>query len=82
MLAPTVDLAETTKKAFRSETETPSCGRRGIRTPGTVTRTLVFKTSALNRSAIRPIAMLFGPDPCAPENTTCSNPHVVLCVKF
>ena len=29
-------------------------GERGIRTPGTVAGTLVFKTSALNRSAISP----------------------------
>jgi hypothetical protein len=30
-------------------------GWRGIRTPGTVTRTAVFKTAALNHSAIHPV---------------------------
>ena len=32
----------------------PFCGERGIRTPGTLTSTTVFKTAAFNRSAISP----------------------------
>lgn len=36
------------KKGFRFSSEA-LCGRGGIRTPGTLSSTLVFKTSALNQ---------------------------------
>src|SRR5215203_2089818 len=39
-------------------------GERGIRTPGTVSSTAVFKTAALNHSAISPILIAGGP--CTP----------------
>ena len=35
----------------------PSCGERGIRTLGTCERTTVFKTAALNHSAISPATL-------------------------
>ncbi len=31
------------------------CGERGIRTPGSVARTTVFKTAAIDHSAISPV---------------------------
>lgn len=44
-------------------TKVQSCqsgGERGIRTPGTLSRTLPFQGSAFNRSAISPLRILFG----------------------
>ena len=43
-------------------------GGGGIRTPGTVPRTAVFKTAALNRSATPPL--LNGGDPCTPPGSS------------
>ena len=34
-------------------------GGRGIRTPGDITATVVFKTTALSRSAIPPVSLVY-----------------------
>jgi hypothetical protein len=50
----------TQNNGFRDRRIRPLChlssGERGIRTPGSVTGTTVFKTAAFDRSAISPLA--------------------------
>ncbi len=58
----------------------PAGGGRGIRTPGTVPRTAVFKTAALNHSAIPPC--LNDGDPCTPPGSLAPwgpNAHAARC---
>ena len=52
-----------------------SVGQRGIRTPGTVSRTPVFKTGAFNRSATSPATTVLLQSPIFPGGRHTSVPH-------